>query len=111
MQIDGLYESAVDNCDVRPHPHRNCPERPQPAARAHSKYPSKPLTIGRGEQAPGVLQIASCQQRLDCGWQKLPPLARIDSYWRIINMPTRNVNLTEHFDRFIAARIKAGRFS
>ena len=26
-------------------------------------------------------------------------------------MPTRNVNLTEHFDRFIAAGIKTGRFS
>ena len=26
-------------------------------------------------------------------------------------MPTRNVNLTEHFDRFIEAGIKTGRFS
>lgn len=26
-------------------------------------------------------------------------------------MPTRNVNLTEHFDRFIDARITSGRFS
>ncbi len=26
-------------------------------------------------------------------------------------MPTRNVNLTEHFDRFIATGIKTGRFS
>ena len=26
-------------------------------------------------------------------------------------MPTRNVNLTEHFDRFIDAGIKSGRFS
>lgn len=26
-------------------------------------------------------------------------------------MPTRNVNLTEHFDRFIEARVTSGRFS
>ena len=26
-------------------------------------------------------------------------------------MPTRNVNLTDHFDRFIQARINSGRFS
>lgn len=26
-------------------------------------------------------------------------------------MPTRNVNLTEHFDRFIETRITSGRFS
>ena len=26
-------------------------------------------------------------------------------------MPTRNVNLTEHFDRFIEAGIASGRFS
>ena len=26
-------------------------------------------------------------------------------------MPTRNVNLTDHFDNFIQARIKSGRFS
>jgi len=26
-------------------------------------------------------------------------------------MPTRNVNLTEHFDRFIEAGITSGRFS
>ena len=26
-------------------------------------------------------------------------------------MPTRNVNLTEHFDKFIAKRVKSGRFS
>ncbi len=26
-------------------------------------------------------------------------------------MPTRNVNLTEHFDRFVAAGIASGRFS
>lgn len=25
-------------------------------------------------------------------------------------MPTRNINLTEHFDRFIAKRVKSGRF-
>jgi antitoxin ParD1/3/4 len=26
-------------------------------------------------------------------------------------MPTRNVNLTEHFDRYIEARVTSGRFS
>jgi len=26
-------------------------------------------------------------------------------------MPTRNVNLTEHFDRFIESRVTSGRFS
>ena len=26
-------------------------------------------------------------------------------------MPTRNVNLTEHFDRFIATGVRSGRFS
>jgi len=26
-------------------------------------------------------------------------------------MPTRNVNLTEHFDRFIEAGVESGRFS
>jgi antitoxin ParD1/3/4 len=26
-------------------------------------------------------------------------------------MPTRNVNLTEHFDRFIETGIRSGRFS
>ncbi|MDA0206771.1 MAG: type II toxin-antitoxin system ParD family antitoxin [Acidobacteria bacterium] len=26
-------------------------------------------------------------------------------------MPTRNVNLTDHFDKFIAKRVKSGRFS
>ena len=26
-------------------------------------------------------------------------------------MPTRNVNLTEHFDKFIDKRVKSGRFS
>jgi antitoxin ParD1/3/4 len=26
-------------------------------------------------------------------------------------MPTRNVNLTDHFDRFIEARVTSGRFS
>jgi antitoxin ParD1/3/4 len=26
-------------------------------------------------------------------------------------MPTRNVNLTEHFDRFIETRVRSGRFS
>lgn len=26
-------------------------------------------------------------------------------------MPTRNVNLTDHFDRFVQSRIRSGRFS
>src|SRR5271165_1197873 len=30
---------------------------------------------------------------------------------RIVRMPTRNVNLTEHFDRFIETGITSGRFS
>jgi antitoxin ParD1/3/4 len=30
--------------------------------------------------------------------------------WRKHEMPTRNVNLTEHFDRFVEGKIRAGRY-
>jgi antitoxin ParD1/3/4 len=40
-------------------------------------------------------------------------LAKIASFVRVtvVAMPTRNVNLTEHFDKFIETGISSGRFS
>jgi antitoxin ParD1/3/4 len=31
--------------------------------------------------------------------------------WRETNMPTRNINLTEHFDDFVERQVSSGRYS
>jgi antitoxin ParD1/3/4 len=42
---------------------------------------------------------------------RIATLDRMGLNWENRRMPTRNVNLTEHFDRFIETGIKTGRFS
>src|SRR5690348_1978325 len=43
----------------------------------------------------------------DGRWQFLP----VSLGWQQKSMPTRNINLTEHFERFIRTEVQSGRYS
>jgi antitoxin ParD1/3/4 len=62
------------------------------------------VSIKRGHVAP--------VSAVESGWQSLPVVMMRSKFQqeRAVAMPTRNVNLTAELDRFVATKVKSGRY-